>query len=61
MQCSRSALVATEGSGTVVPLAAILSGVNADARPTAATSGATEAVKLTGAASDAIVPGQRLA
>ncbi len=54
MQCSRSASVATGGSGTVVPLAAILSGVNADARPTGVTSGATEDVRLTGAASGVI-------
>ena len=34
-----------------MPLAVILSGVNADARPTSVTSGATEDVRLTGAAS----------
>ena len=51
MQCLQSASVATGGSGTVVPLAAILFGVNADARLTGVTSGATEDVRLTGAAS----------
>jgi hypothetical protein len=47
--------------GIAVPLAAILAGVSADARPTGVTSGATAGARLTGIDNSAIGNGLVLA